>query len=189
MSKQILEIISVTGPEFVKTPRGGYNFVEVAYKKDGKVAGKKLIDFANKGVFNFVKGLKQGDKIEVTAEKDSNDFWQWTNAALASGASESVGEADAEVEQTEGSTDAGSETTTSRSPVRGRGKVTGSNYETPEERAIRREFDRVKHRQIGRQGCINSAIAYMNANFKEITVEDILETAKKFEDYAFQDVK
>ena len=183
-----IEVIGLTGPTYVKTPRGGYNSLEVAYKgPDGKVAGKKLVDFTNKEVFSFFTKTKSGDKVSVEAEKDANNFWQWNSAAAAAQAAE---QEVSEAPSTGGGDEAGSvPSNAGRAAAQAatRGKVTGSNYETPDERAIRRAFDQLKHRQIGRQGCINSAIAYMNANFKEVTVEDVLETAEKFRAWSFKD--
>lgn len=184
MAKFNIEVVGITGPSFVKTPRGGYNALEVAYKKDGKIEGKKLVDFANPAVFQTMKNAKSGQTFAVTAEKDDNNFWQWTGVSEAD-ASEQTG---TETNQAVGGSETGDTPTPSKN-TGGRGKVTGSNYETPDERAIRRAFDVTKHRQIGRQGCINSAINYMNANFKEVTVEDIIETAKKFEEFVFAKVE
>lgn len=182
-----IEVIGLTGPTYVKTPRGGYNSLEVAYKgPDGKVAGKKLVDFTNKEVFSFFTKTKSGDKVQVEAEKDANNFWQWNAAAETKTSEQEVSQAP-EGERIDEAGSIPSNAGRAAASAATRGKVTGSNYETPDERALRRAFDQLKHRQIGRQGCINSAIAYMNANFKEVTVEDVLETAEKFRAWSFKD--
>lgn len=191
MTQLKIEVIGVTGPSFVKTPRGGYNAIEVAYKgPDGKVAGKKLVDFANKNIFATFKDAVQGERFNVESTKDDNGFWQWNSATQSPEGAEQevseVSEGDAGASQGSGDADAGRAAGPSKSTY-SRGKVTGSNYETPDERKLRRDFDQLKHKQIGRQGCINSAIAYMNANYKEVTVEDILETAEKFRAWSFQE--
>ena len=75
-------------------------------------------------------------------------------------------------------------------PTHAAGRVTGSNYETPAERAIRRAFEEKKHKQIGKQGSINSAIAFLQAvNPKGIPndVTVVLAVAKQFNEFAFSE--
>ena len=185
-----IEVIAIVGPSYIKTPRGGYNQIEVAYKDGaGKVGGKKLVDFnskevsTNEEVFKIAKGFQPGERYSVTSEK-IGDYWYWT----------SISAANESAEQTDGqapASDAGNQNGSSEARPAGatgvRGKVTGSNYETPEERKLRRDFDQLKHKQIGRQGCINSALEYMTANYKEFSVDEVLETAEKFRAWSFQD--
>lgn len=183
MSNIQVEVIGITGPEFVKTAKGGYNTLEVAYKSSGKVSGKKLVDFAGQEVFKTFKDAKNGDIFDVVSMKDKNDYWQWTKATRSS-AESSEQEAE-EVATSENSTDAGSETASSKrsnGSTGGRGKVTGSNYETPEERTLRREFDRFKHNEIRRQSCLNIAISTLSESDKAtLSVDEITKLAEQFD--------
>lgn len=78
-----LEIISVGAPQTVPTKNGkSYQCVEVAYKKDGKIEGKKIVSFTNPGVFQAVQELSQGEIVSVTTEKgqpnaQGQSYWQW----------------------------------------------------------------------------------------------------------------
>jgi hypothetical protein len=192
MAQFVIEVINVSPPSFVKTARGGYNVIEVAYKKDGKVEGKKLLDFTNPEVFNFVKGLTAGAQLSITSEKDPKNFWQWVSVRTAT---ESDQQAADPQSSTAGAVTGGStgDSTPNAGATTGRGKVTGSNYETPDERALRREFDRIKHRQIGRQGCINSAIAILTARGNQeptvFNTDDVIVVAKELEKFVFDEVK
>jgi hypothetical protein len=188
-----IEILNVGSPAFTKTARGGYNKMEVAFKNltfDSKVEGKNLVDFNDKALFEFFKGLKNGDKITVTKEKGDNDqYWNWV-AADYSGAQGTGSGANVPSQQnngaTGGSTGGGAG---SQEAPQSRGRVTGSNYETSEERAKRQVY-------IVRQSSIGAAIELLKANttscstpsgekYIPITKEQVLETAKAFEKYVF----
>lgn len=174
-----LEILTVGTPVFTKTARGGYNSLEVAYKNltfEGKVEGKKVVDFNDKAVFEFLKGLKQGDVVDIVAEKGDNDqFWKWVSAGHSTGAPSTPST------QSGGNSTAGESNT--GSPVQGSrsaGRVTGSNYETSDERAARQVY-------IVRQSSITAALAYAKDNVDEInSVEEIIDIAKKFEAFVFE---
>lgn len=184
-TKQLqLEILSVGTPSFTKTARGGYNSIELAFKNhsfDGKVEGKKLVDFNDKAVFEQVKALKPGQHILVTAEKGENEqFWKWSaiavgEAPVAQAVGDSGGPAAGNVQPATGESSVG--------PAKGR--VVGNTYETPEERALRRTFEEKKHRQIGRQGCINSAIATLSSMGEPFDTGNVIEKAKEYELFVF----
>lgn len=174
-----IEIIAVGTPVFTKTARGGYNSMEVAFKNhsfEGKVEGKKLVDFNDKAVFEAFKSFKQGENVVVTKEKGETDqYWKWVSVEAGSGnsvATESV--------------DKGSDKATVGEESKPRGRVIGNTYETPEERALRRAFEERKHRQIGRQGCLNTAIAFfVQAGPAQPKLSEVIATAQKLEDYVF----
>lgn len=167
-----LEILSITGP--IKNQKGqkSWNVFEVAYKKDGKIEGKKVIDFANPDVFKLVGQAKQGEVYTVTSEK-INDFWQWTGFDKAgtgtevpsiSGGASSAGQPSVPVKST-GST-------TSR--------VTGSNYETAEERVVKQRF-------IIRQSSISNALEFFKmAGLKKENPQDVLDLAEKFVEFVYK---
>lgn len=159
-----IEVLSVGEEQTTKTARGGYQHIEVAYKKDGKIEGKKIMSFSNPAVFKAVKGLNAGDVATVTAEKgepnaSGQSFWQWTNVSTG-GEPASVG-----------SVTKASTPTAATKPV--------SNYETREEREL-------KQRYIVRQSSITAAINLLGAKAK--TIDDVTTVAKQFESYVFGDV-
>lgn len=173
-----IEILTVSQPTYTKTAKGGYNQIEVAFKKDGKVDGKKLIDFKYPEVYNAARALKQGDKAVVVSEKGENDkYWNWTSLSTQAG---SPTEQPAEQESVPAEASGSESTATgSRGSATGRGRVTGSNYETPQERAKRQVY-------IVRQSSITAAIEFLKDNGGTESVEKVIETARQFETYVFE---
>lgn len=177
-----IEIIAVGNPAFTKTARGGYSSMEIAFKNhsfEGKVEGKKLVDFNDKAVFEFFKGLKQGDRVLVTKEKGETDqYWKWVGAALSTG---SPAGAPAETGGSVGQPPQGD------AGARPTGRVVGNNY--AEKNEIDRErlaFDQVKHRQIGRQGCLNTAVNILSGQSPAgINVNQVIAVSAQLEEYVF----
>ena len=154
----LINIVDVGAPNTHAAKNGrSYQSIEVTYKNDqGQVANKKLMSFSNPTVFNHIKGLGKGDQINVQTTKDANGYWQWTGIGGDSEATQEAKPATA-------------------SPG---GRVTGSNYETKEERAQRQRY-------IVRQSSIASAIEFFNQGQSTQNVDDIIRVAKEFEDYVF----
>ena len=151
----IVTLIDVGKPQSVKTARGSYQSLEVSYKNEqGQVQSKKLMSFANPAVFKDVQSFGKDDRLEIEAYKDDNGYWQWRSV------------------KKEG--DGASSKTSSTSTTR----VTGSNYETKEERAARQKY-------IVRQSSISSAVQLLTAGNKTATLPDVLSVAKQLEDYVF----
>ena len=150
----LINIVDVGAPNTHAAKNGrSYQSIEVTYKNDqGQVANKKLMSFSNPTVFNHIKGLTKGDQINVQTTKDANGYWQWTGIG-----------GDNEVAQ--------QPATKSSQPTR----VTGSNYETKEERAARQVY-------IIRQSSISSAVELLGQGK---SVDEVLAVAKKFEEYVF----
>lgn len=149
----IVTLIDVGTPQSVKTARGSYQSLEVSYKNEqGQVQGKKLMSFANPSVFKDIQTFAKDDRVEIEAYKDDNGYWQWRNVK----------------KEGDGSSSKSSSTT----------RVTGSNYETKEERAARQKY-------IVRQSSISSAVQLLTAGDKTATVEDVLSVAKQLENYVF----
>ena len=141
----------------------------MAYKKDGKVEGKKIMDFVSKEVFNALRdSVKPGDVLTVSMEKDAKDYWQWTGINSAGAAGTAVVEG------------ANAASPASGSARPGTGRVTGSNYETPDERAA-------KQRYIVRQSSFTSALDLIkhNAPKGNVDLDSVFDTAKKIEAYVF----
>ena len=150
----LINIIDVGQPNTHAAKNGrNYQSIEVTYKaENGQVANKKLMSFSNPSVFNHIKGLAKGDTLNVTTTKDANGYWQWTGIG-----------GDNEVAQ--------QPATKSSQPTR----VTGSNYETKEERAARQVY-------IIRQSSISSAVELLGTGK---SVDEVLSVAKQFEAYVF----
>ena len=158
-----VKIINVGAPETTKTARGGYQSIQVAYERDGKVEGKKLMSFTNPKVYKDIQEFGAGDFVTVTAEKgepnaSGQSFWQWTSVSATG--------AQADPPATKAATGSGGGATTKAV----------SNYETREEREL-------KQRYIVRQSSITAAINLLGTKAK--TVEDVTNVAKQFEAYVF----
>jgi hypothetical protein len=177
MAKIQIVVIDVAAPTFVKTAKGGYNFVEVAYKKDGKVEGKKLMDFANKELFSFVKNnLKPGVTADVSLEKnEKSGYWDWVGVEVV--------EAVAANAPTEAATPASKPVPAESKAV---GRVSTSTYETPEERALRRAFEERKQVLIVRQSSFSNALAVLELNKAKFTLDDVLDTAQLIVDWVYE---
>jgi len=150
----LINIVDVGAPNTHAAKNGrSYQSIEVTYKNDlGQTQSKKLMSFSNPTVFNHIKDLNKGESLNVTTEKDANGYWQWTGIG-----------GDNVVSETKQAT-----------PATG-GRVTGSNYETKEERAARQIL-------IVRQSSLSSAVELLGAGK---SVEDVIATAKQFEAYVF----
>ena len=151
-----ITVIDVGQPNTHSTKNGrSYQSMEVTYKNDsGQVQSKKLMSFSNPDVFKQAKEWQKGDTVDVNTQKDDNGYWQWRSV------------------KKEG--DGASSKTSSTSTTR----VTGSNYETKEERAARQKY-------IVRQSSISSAVQLLTAGNKTATLPDVLSVAKQLENYVF----
>ena len=175
-----IDIIDVGNESFVETTQGGYNKLEVAYKDDGKVGGKKLVDFSNKELYKTVKSFKKGDKVEVNLEKeagsDGREYWQW-KAVRKLGAEEGALSGTGVESGTKAMGPAVQGTS-----GRPAGKVVGSNYETPEERALRQVL-------IVRQSSLEQANKFLTAtsNGADYTLSDLKTVALDLANFVFDD--
>jgi hypothetical protein len=149
----LINIVDVGAPNTHAAKNGrSYQSIEVTYKDEqGQVKNKKIMSFSNPSVFNHIKGLAKGDQINLQTEKDANGYWQWTGIG---------GDATASAQA---------------KPATGGGRVTGSNYETKEERAARQVY-------IIRQSSLSTAVDLLGTGAK---VADVISTAKEFEAYVF----
>lgn len=148
-----MQITVIDVSENTKKSESGRTFqqLEVAYKNDQGVPQlKKLIAFSNPNMYKLAKTWVKGDTINVTTVKDAKGYWQWTGIE---------GENQVTTENKPASTT----------------RVTGSNYETKEERAARQVY-------IIRQSSLSTAVELLGQGSK---VEDVIATAKEFEAYVF----
>ena len=153
----LITLVDVSTPQVTKTAKGQYQAIEVSYKNEqGQIQGKKLMSFSNPTVFKAIQEFAKGDILNVEAVKDDQGYWQW----------KAVQKSD------------GSEPVTTSKPATTGGKVTGSNYETPEERAKRQVY-------IVRQSSISSAIELLKSNGNDVKVDNVLTVAKQLENYVF----
>lgn len=172
-----VEILSVVGPVKNQKGKNTWNVFEVAYKKDGKIEGKKIVDFNSPDVFKAVGEAKQGQVYTVTAEK-INDFWQWVGFTQV-GAGSPTPPAESKTSTPE--SDKGVTATEGQSSGRSSGRVTGSNYETPEERVV-------KQRYIARQSSLGYALTLLTHNSigTPVPVEVVENLAERFVKFVYK---
>lgn len=114
--------------------------------------------------------LSPGEQFTMVMEKE-NDYWT----------PQSVEKGLVDVQDMGAGVAAKPDGNRASAPVR-EGKVTGSNYETPEERAKRQVV-------ITRLGSINSAIDFLKSTKGvEFVEEDVIKAAKEFEKHAYKDL-
>ncbi len=139
-----------------------YQSVEVMYKNDqGQAQNKKLMSFANPSVFKAAQAWNKGDVVHVSTEKDTNGYWQWTAVGNADSVSDKRSD---DAPATQG--------TAAKSTTR----VSGSNYETKEERAARQVM-------IVRQSSLSNAVATLGIEGSKATANDVISLAKLYEDF------
>ena len=164
MSNMTIKVVSVEVDTATSKAGKPYEFVEVTYKNltfEGKVEAKKHNQYGDKEVFRVLKNAKNGDVYTVTREKDDNGYWQWVGITAGESAGTSTGSAG-----------------TKATPASGGNPAPKSTYETAEERAKKQVY-------IVRQSSINAAIETLKVDKKAVAVEDVLATAKIYENYVF----
>lgn len=156
-----VEIVDVNRSDAMGKNGKSYGVLQVAYRADGKMQEKKLMSFSNPNVFKHIEKMQKGETVNVTTEKDANGYWQWT----------SIGEGATSTPQTQ----------QSAANNAGATRVTGSNYETKEERAI-------KQRYIVRQSSLSNAIDSLSVGAKSpLLPADVIAVAKQFEEWVFSE--
>jgi hypothetical protein len=153
----LINIVDVGTPSTKASSTGrSYQEIDVTYKtENGQVSNKKIMSFSNPSVFNHLKDLTKGEVVHVTTVKNAKGYWDWTGVG-------SEGDAPVATQSKPATAQAG-------------GRVTGSNYETKEERAARQIL-------IVRQSSLSSAVELLGPGK---SVEEVLAIAKQFEDYVF----
>ena len=143
-----------------------YQSIEIMYKNDqGQAQSKKLMSFANPSVFKAAQEWAKGDVVHVSTEKDQNGYWQWT----------AVGEADTVLDKRNDDT----APTQAKQSTTSTTRVTGSNYETKEERAARQVM-------IVRQSSLSNAVATLalaSSNNTQGNPNEVINLAKQYEKY------
>jgi hypothetical protein len=157
----LIEVVDVNRSDAMGKNGKSYGVLQVAYRADGKMQEKKLMSFSNPNVFKHIEKMTKGESVEVKTEKDQNGYWQWT--AIGEGAS------------------AQSAPSATGSNQAAATRVTGSNYETREERVV-------KQRYIVRQSSISNAIDSLSVGAKSpLLPADVIAVAKQFEEWVFSE--
>lgn len=140
--------------EEVKKGRSSYSIANVVYTFKGTQKEQKLMSFANPQVFKDVQTYK-GQEVAVEVAKNDKGYDQWAKISPVGA----------------GSTAPGAPPTP--------GKVTGSNYETADERKMRQLL-------IVRQSSITNAIATLTPGAKAaLDAELVLALAQKYVDFVY----
>lgn len=174
-------VISVNlNTKIAKKGGGSYDAWELVYRSPENEV-KQLAKPVQS--LKFTPGLKDGlsslapnDNFVAELEKNANDFWDVKSIRKAD-ANEVVQQP---VVQDSRPPAAVAATGGTAVPARG-GKVTGSTYETAEERAKKQVV-------IVRQTSIDYAMKFLIAAGKEVTLDAVLDTAKEFEKHVQKDV-
>lgn len=145
--------------EWVGSGAKKYGKAAVKFNRDGRDGTQYLVSFKNPDVFKKVQEMV-GQTVEVESKKDG-DFWQWVSINAASGAPSGA---------------------SSSAPSAGTTRVSGSNYETKEERAARQVL-------IVKQSSLSNAVAVLSVGAKAAPKKDeVLALAQEFLDWVL-DVK
>ena len=137
--------------------KGKYQMANVSYKtEDGKVEGKKIASFTFKEVFKALSQSQTGDIFDVESQKNDKGYWDWTFVKAAG--------------KNTAPTSSGYSPTVRK----------GGDWETAEERAKKQVY-------IVRQSSVAAAIRLgeLNGTTGPVTEEDIIASAKLFEEYVF----
>ena len=166
----LINIIDVAQPQ-TSTNRNGrqYQSLEVTYKDDqGRVSSKKLMSFSNPEVFRTAQTWEKGDEVNIAMEKDDAGYWNWT-AVLAAG----------EVAPAPTNQSVATASTGDKKPAGKPTRVTGSNYETKEERALRQLM-------IVRQSSLSNAVATLATHGSPLSSDQVISLAKQYERFVME---
>lgn len=154
MSFQI-EVVDVAKEQGTTKTGKPYTSLNVAYRKDGKIEGKKIFPFGDKNIYDTVAKANKGDVFTVVSEKNEGGFWEWTS--ITSGANVPV--------------QSTAPTGTQSSAPKTAGFVSPkSTYETPEERAVKQEM-------IVRQSSLSNSISLLKTDKKNPTLDEVFVAA------------
>lgn len=158
--------ISEVAVEEVKKGKNAYFVANVTYQTGrGESKTKKIMSFANPAVFAIAKAAKAGEVYDI-AFVPGDEYYNWASMKALGGSDEPQS--------------APQKAGAAAAPTGG--KVTGSTYETAEER-------KVKQLLIVKQSSITNALVY----FKDVndgggeppTIESVLNVAQQFVDYVY----
>ena len=146
--------------ENITKGKSRYSKAAVTYTYNGEARTQNIMSFTNPSIFAKVQE-KVGQEVEITITKNAAGYNEWASL-------DEVGTAPAAPETTGGVSAVASTT-----------RVSGSNYETPAERAIKQVY-------IVKQSSLSTAVALAgHIDQPPRSPEDIIETAQKFVDWVF----
>jgi hypothetical protein len=181
MSQFTGTVISVAVNVQVKGQSKSYPGYELVYRtEDGKV--QTLAKHMNSLKFSpsvaaTLNDLQPGDTFVCVQQKNDAGFLDVVSLTKGS---------EAPALQPAATTNSAATTV---SPTN-RGKVTGSTYETPEERQIRRAADAVRQKLIIRQSSIDQARQLLSKNVEGVVkLDQVFEVAAKIEEWVMRDVE
>lgn len=154
-----VKILDVNVENIVKG-KSRYSKAAVTYTYNGEARTQTVMSFTNPAIFKAVQE-KVGQEVEITITKNAAGYNEW--AAL-----DDVGSSDS-APATKGTP------ATSAAPTT---RVTGSNYETPAERAVKQVY-------IVKQSSISAAINLASSNKEKASAAEIIASAQLFVDYVF----
>lgn len=155
-----IKILDVAKERGVTKTGKDYTYLNVAFHKDGKIDGKKVMPFGNKEVFDTLSKAQKDEFYTVISEKNG-EYWEWIAVARTNGAAPAPSTPPA-------ASSGGNDKTTYRS---------GGNWETPEERAVKQQY-------IIRQSCLTNAINFIEVQGKKNPpIGDVLEVANLLVDW------
>lgn len=157
-----VKILDVAVENVVKG-KSRYSKAAVAYSYNGEARTQNIMSFVNPGVWKIITDPAIiGTEVEVNLTKNAAGYNEWAG----------IGEAGSAPPAPSG----GVQTpTSSPAPTR----VTGSNYETPAERAQRQVY-------IVKQSSLSNAVNILShANKDKLQVEEVLDLAQKLTDFVF----
>jgi hypothetical protein len=149
--------INSVNVEWIQKGKSKYGKAAVSYTFNGEQRNSNIMSFVNPNVFKQVQEL-EGQEVEVTLTKNAQGYSEWSSIS-AGGITASK----------DGNTPTAPATST---------RVTGSNYETSEERAQRQVY-------IVKQSSISSAISLLKTEQNSPSVEEVLSVAQSFVDFVF----
>jgi hypothetical protein len=141
--------------EEVKKGKSSYKTALVAYTQNGEAKEKKIVDFSNPKVFAAVQD-NIGNDVDVKVVKEGQ-YWQWVDVTSVGASSGNSGSNQA-------------------SPAN---RVTGSNYETREERAARQVY-------IVKQSSLSAAVETLKIGATgPLDPTKVIEVAEQYKTYVF----
>lgn len=175
-----VEIVQVKPPVAIARGRGKWRELEVVYKDNGKVEGRKFVDFEYKDVFDVLTNAKEGEVYDISREKvlgkDNVERWKWTGIVNVGSAGAAAG----------GTVGESSENSTANA---------GAVQPTDRQRAADKQSGRsvggivpeaLRQRLIVRQSSISAAVILANAQ-GDSSLANVLELAKAFEQHVFNE--
>jgi hypothetical protein len=140
--------------EWAKGRTGKYGKATVSYDFNGQARQQKIMSFANPEVFKKVQEMV-GQNVEVEVAKNDSGFSEWKSIS------------------------AGTASTPASSGAAPATRVSGSNYETKEERAARQVL-------IVKQSSLSAAVASLTPGAKAaLDSASVIKLAQEYTDWVF----